>query len=495
MKLTSIAAGVLGSALMVAGLSVPAHAAASGVSISVQNGVVGVSQNVSATVTDINVGGGYGTLSFTGNGVSLGTANVGLDVGETGSVAWVPNAAGDGINVGVTFSPSGGGDPINDSTSVRISKVNTQGSVTTPGSAPTSTQVTLSATVRAQTGSYVPTGNVTFYTGDGNSIGSSNLDGNGRAQISYATPGSPGNVTVYVIYNGDANANASKRSSSDTLKVVQGTPTVSLVAPQTNYVGSPVQLTAKINPPSGSGTVTFSANNTNLGQAGVSNGVATITWNPPSTGKFTLKANYSGGNGVAGGTATNDVMVNLPLKPDQITVNPAGAPGPWPAGSTQGLANGAQVQLNASSASGAPVTITATNPCSMNGNVLVVNGVGAPCAVTASSSGGNGFAPGSVSFTVLTGVGTQTASVNPAATGTYKKGKKMMLAPVNAVTSLGKKITWKVGSGKASCKIVKAGGSFKVSLVKSGTCVVRGSAPGVAGQWAPFSVARQYTVR
>ena len=481
-------------ALVSFGLVSPAQASPAGVDLSVHNGVVGVAQSVSATVTDVNVGGGYGTLSFTAGGQNLGTADVGLQTGETGSVSWTPSSAGDNVNVSVTFTGSDG-STLTQSTNVRISTVNTQASVATPGTAATSTQVTLSATVRAQTGSYVPQGTVTFYTGDGSTIGSSNLDGNGKAQIAYTTPANPGNVNIYVIYNGDANASASKRSAADTLKVVQGTPTVSLVAPQTNYAGSPVQLTAKINPASGTGTVAFSANGTNLGQANVANGVATITWTPPSTGKFTLKAVYSGGNGVAGGTASNDVTVNVPLKPDQITVNPAGAPGAWPAGSTQGLGNGQQVQLNTSSASGAPVSLTVTPPCSLNGNTLVVNGVGAPCTLTASTAGGNGFAPGSVVFTIAQGVGSQTATVNPAADGTYAKGKKLVLAPVNARTNLGKPITWKVTSGKAACKVVQAGRSFKVNLVKTGSCTVRGSAPAVPGQWGPFSITRNYNVR
>ena len=467
---------------------------ATGVSVNVHDGVVGVTQTVSGTVTDLSMGGGYGTLSFNANGQDLGSADVGQSTGETGGVAWPPAAAGSNVNVSVTFTPNGA-DPVSDSTNVRISQVNTVVSTATPGTAPTSTPVTLAATVRAQVGAYVPTGSVTFYTNSGTTIGSSNLDGSGRGQISYTTPASPGNVYVYAVYNGDANAYASKRSAADTLKVVQGAPTVALVVPQTNYAGSPVQLTAKVNPPSGTGTVAFAANGTNLGSANVANGVATVMWTPPSTGKFTLKAVYSGGNGVGAGTATNDVTVNQALKPDQITLNPYGATGPWPAGSTQGLANGAQVQLGATSASGAPVTLAVTGPCSMNGNTVAVDGVGAPCTLTASSAGGNGFAPGTMTVTIVQGVGSQTAHVNPPASGVYKKGRTLTLAPSAALTNLGNKITWSVTSGKASCQLSRTGGSAKVKLVRIGSCHVVGTAPAVPGQWAPFTVARDYVVR
>lgn len=471
-----------------------ARGSSTGVSVSVHDGVVGVTQTVSGTVTDLTIGGGYGTLAFVAQGQSLGSADVGQSSGETGSVAWTPAAAGQAVNVSVTFTPNGDA-PVSDATNVRISQVNTAASITTPGTAPTSTPVTLAATVRAQVGAYVPTGTVTFFTDSGAAIGSSTLDGNGRAQISYTTPATPGNVAMYVVYNGDASAFASKRSAADTLKVVQGTPTVSLVAPQTNYAGSPVQLTAKITPDSGTGSVAFSANGTNLGTAAVANGVATITWTPPSTGKFTLKAAYTGGNGVAPGLASNDVLVNQALKPDQITVNPAGAVGPWPSGSTQGLANGAQVQLATSSASGAPVQLTVTGPCAISGNTLSVNGVGAPCSLVASSQGGNGFAPGSMTVTIVQGVGSQTATVNPAPSGVYRRGKVLTLAPTAALTNLGNKITWSVTAGRGVCTLVKSGGTQKVKLARSGSCSVVGTAPAVPGQWAPFTVSRDYTVQ
>lgn len=471
-------------------IATPASADAQ-VTISVRAGIVGVQQTVSAKVNASGtIGGDVGTVTFTANGQNIGTDSVGGPNGTTASISWTPGSAGDSVNVTASFS--GGGS---DSTSTSIDKVGTQASITVPGNATTSTQVSLGATVRAKVGNYIPTGNVTFFTSNGTNIGTTGLDGSGKANIAYTTPANPGNVSLYVVYNGDANATASNRSASDTIKVVSGQPSVSLVVAQTNYAGSPTQLTAKINPPSGTGTVSFSANNTALGNANVSNGVATISWVPASTGNFTLKAVYSGGNGVPGGTATNQVNVIQPLKPDVITINPQGSAGAWPAGSTQGLPNGATVQLGVSSASGLPVNLSVTSPCSLNGTTLSVLGVGNPCTLTATTPGGNGFAPANQSWTIQQGVGTQTAAILPAVSGIYKKGKTLTLAPVGARTSLNKPITWKVTSGKSNCKVVKAKGNFRVKLNAKGSCQVTGSAPGVPGQWAGYSYIADYRIR
>ena len=470
----------------------PASAATLTVSVSARSGTVGVSQTISATVKDSgqDIGGGVGTVTFTANGAQIGTDTVGGQRGTTASINWTPQSASPSVNITATFD-----DGTSDTTSVSIASVSTSASITTPGSAGTSTQVSLAAQVRAKVGSYVPTGSVTFYTSNGSAIGTSNLDGNGRASIAYTTPATAGTVYMYVIYNGDANATASGKSGSDSIKVTAAASSLSLVAPQTNFVGSPSQLTAKVNPASGTGSVAFSANGSALGSANVANGVATINWVPASTGNFTLKAVYSGGGGVAGATATNGVTVTQPLKADVITLNPAGAAGPWPVGSTQGLANGATVTFGVSSSSGLPVTLAVVGPCSMSGNTLTVNGVGGPCTLTASTPGGNGYAPTTQSYQIVTGVGNQTASVNPAASGVYRVGAKLLLAPTTARTSLGNAINWSVTSGGKSCKIKRTGGNVKVNLVKKGSCQVTGSAPAVPGQWAAFTTGRTYTVR
>ena len=487
--------GSIATTVLIAGAVVTAGPAQADVMVQftkVRSAMVGVQQTLSATVTSTGgaVGDDVGTVTFSVNGQAIGSDSVGGPHGTTASVTWVPSAAAPSVNLSAVFSGGGQAD-----TSVGVSTVPTSASISVPGSAGANAQVSLGATVRAKAGNYVPTGTVTFFTSNGSAIGSSSVDGSGRANIQYTVPGSGSSVSLYVVYNGDANATSSGRSASDTIRITNAPPSVSLVVAQTNYAGSPTQLTAKINPPSGTGTVAFSANGTALGSAAVSNGVATITWTPPSTGNFTLKAVYSGGNGVSGGTATNAVNVLQPMKPDAITINPAGSAGPWPVGSTQGLPNGAAVQLSATSASGLPVSLQVTQPCTLNGTTLSVLGVGAPCTLTATTPGGNGFAPGNQSWTVVQGAGTQTAGISPTPSGRYRKGASLELAPVAARTNLGKPVAWKVISGKASCKVARVAGQWKVKLTAKGTCTVVGSAPAVPGQWAPYSTSATYTAR
>lgn len=71
----------------------------------------------------------------------------------------------------------------------------------------------------------------------------------------------------------------------------------------------------------------------------------------------------------------------------------------------------------------------------------------------------------------------------------------MTIAPTATLTNLGNKIAWSITSGKASCSLSKKGGAVKVKLVKAGSCHLQGSAPAVPGQWAPYTIARDYRVK
>jgi hypothetical protein len=479
------------SAVGLVGVAAPASAQTF-VSISVNNGTVGVSQKVSATVSSDAIGSPMGTVVFTANGAAIGSEQVGGSLGSTAQVAWIPKNSGS-ISVQAEFDPDTG-DAAFDSKTIQIARVNTATSIATPGTAATSTTIPLSATVRSSQGAYIPTGTVTFFLGNGASIGSSSVDASGRSAINYTTPATLGTVTVYAVYNGDLNANSSK-SSTDSIKVSAATSTVQLVVPQTNYVNTSVQLTAKITPTNATGTVDFTVNGQYLGTGKVSNGVATLTWVPAALGSFTLTAKYSGGSGVNAGSASNTVQVIQQLKADVITVDPAGSAGPWVPGTVAAtLPNGASVTLNVSSASGSTVSLGVTGPCSFNANALKVNGVGGPCTVTAKTNGGNGYAPVTQTYTVQTIPGAQTAKVPAPASGAYSKGSKLKLSKTNAKTNVGQPIKWKVTSGGKYCKVIVSGSYYKLSLVKKGTCKVKGSAPAISNQWNAYSTKRTYSV-
>jgi hypothetical protein len=479
------------SAVGLVGVAVPASAQVF-VTLSVNAGTVGVTQKVSATVSTDAIGSPSGTVVFTANGTAIGSEQVGGSLGSTAQLAWTPRNSGS-VSVQAQFDPDTG-DSAFDSKTVQIARVNTATSISTPGTAATSSVIPLTATVRSTQGAYIPTGSVTFFLSTGAAIGSSALDGNGRSSVNYTTPATLGNVTVYAVYNGDLNANSSK-SSNDTIKVSAAKSTVQLVVPQTNYVNTSVQLTAKITPTNATGTVDFSVNGQYLGTGKVANGVATLTWVPAALGSFVLTAKYSGGNGVNPGSASNTVKVIQQLKTDVITVDPAGSAGPWVPGTvTATLTNGTSVTLNASSASGSNIALSVVGPCSFSANVLKVNGVGGPCTVTAKTNGGNGYAPVTQTYTVQTAAGKQTAKVPAPGSGVYGRGSRLKLSKTNAKTNVGQPISWKVTSGRSHCKVVVSGSYYKLKLVNRGTCKVKGSAPAISNQWSAYSTKRTYSV-
>jgi len=480
----------LGASALVGGAA-PASAADT-VTLTVLSGTVGVSQTVKATVTTTEIGAPSGIVTFTAAGKSIGSQTIGGTLGSSAEVSWIPVAAGS-VSVQATFK----NDAAQESSAQRdvdIAKVDTVTSTTTPGTATTSTAISLIATVRAAQGQYAPTGNVTFYLKGGSALGSAALTSKGVATLKYTTPANVGNIAVYAVYAGDASANPS-RSSDDSIKITAKVSTVSLIVPQTNYVNTGVVLTAKIDPSTATGTVDFFVNGKFLGTSKVVKGVAVITWVPNATGTFTLTAKYSGGSGVDPGTATNKVTVSQQLKTDQITVDPVGSAGIWVPGSTITLSNGARVQLAVSSASRLKIALNVTGPCSLDGLTLQINGVGAPCVLAASTGGGNGYAPVSQSYNVLPAAGAQTARVLAPSSGSYRKGSRLKLSRMASTTNIGQQVTWRVTKGKKRCKVYTTSKLFKLKLKKRGKCRVVGSAPAVPGQWGSFYTKRVYRIR
>ena len=113
----------------------------------------------------------------------------------------------------------------------------------------------------------------------------------------------------------------------------------------------------------------------------------------------------------------------------------------------------------------------------------------------ATTAGGNGYAPARVGYTVSTGIGQQTANVNPPVSGRVNKGKAIVLeGPGQGDTNAGQNIVWRVGKGsKKICRLgFPADGSVTVTLTKRGQCTVTGTAPGVPGQWSAYRISRTY---
>ncbi len=479
----------VGASLLIG--TAPSASAAATLATSASNGTVGVTQTVTATLSGLGSS-ETGTVTFLANSQSIGSAPVGGSAGTKAQVSWTPSVAASTIVEARYASTSGA--TASDSDTVTIAKVATASSITTPGTAAASTKIPLIATVRSRDGAYVPTGTVTFQLNDGTVIGNGQLDGSGRASITYTTPTTTGTVNVFASYAGDSNSGASK-TATDSIKVTAQSSTIVLVLPSTAYVNTSIPLAAKLSPSSAPGTVEFAINGKALGTVTVKSGIANIAWTPTATGTYTITAKYSGGGGINSATATAKLTVSAQLKADQITVDPEGAAGAWVPGTTVTLTNGSSVTLGTAAASGQAVKLSVVGPCALAGNILTVRGVGGSCALTASTAGGNGYAAATQKYTVQTGTGAQTARILAPPTGYYAKGRFLRLARLDAVTNVNQPIKWRVISGKSNCRIVASGLYYKVKLVKRGFCKIRGTSPAISNQWSALLVKRTYGIR
>jgi hypothetical protein len=168
-----------------------------------------------------------------------------------------------------------------------------------PTSADPGKNVTLTATVSSQSGTFTPTGTVTFYNGT-TSLGTVTLDASGVATFSTTTLPA-GSDSITASYGGDSK-DSSSVSEAVTVLIAQsgvGT-TTSLSASATQLApGQSVTFTAKVAPQSGStvptGTVTFLDGTTSLGTAQLNaSGVATFSSTSLAVGTNSITASYGG---------------------------------------------------------------------------------------------------------------------------------------------------------------------------------------------------------
>ena len=171
---------------------------------------------------------------------------------------------------------------------------------------------------------------------------------------------------------------------------------------------------------------------------------------PSTATTVTVTARYLGGGGLTASSDSSRVTVQQQLKADQITVDPTGSAGPWPAGGTVTLANGQAVAIDVRSASGLNVKLAIAGPCALEGNTVKVRGVGGVCTLTASTNGGNGYAAVTQKYYVQTVAGTQTAKVVAPASGTYPRGSRLNLSRRSTVTNVNQPVRWTVDEGEGT---------------------------------------------
>jgi len=506
MSSTRRARGLLVRAVAVAALALGAMgvavapASALGQSASgFATGPVGVQQTITAqsicpnSVLEL-------TVVYT-NGVTYNSAPVTADMVGNATIYWTPTAIGT-INQAYIQVLNGGCSNYNLLTppsTVQITQIPTTTTVSAPNTTTVGTATTITVYVQSQSpSSYAPTGSVLVTDANGAKITQMGLTPGPGAGQSYAywrfTPPSSGNYIFVAKYLGDANA-AVSASPQDVMIATPSGGTISLAAPATMTQGVPVTLVASVAPAGVQGSVGFTLNGAPIsGSIPIVNNQASFLWTPNVVGNVTLGASYTTNQGGSGSTSDKVTIVAGPVSKDVITLVQPGW-GPWNPNGTYTLGNGSSFPFQASTLSGAAVTLSETGPCQVSGLTITIDTGSGQCNLVATSPGGNGYAGVQYGYTVNIIPGNQTATLAAPQSGNVNAGKTLTLeSPSQTDTNAGQNITWKITKGKNSvCKLkFPSNGAVKLKILKKGQCNVKGSAPGVSGEWNPYTVLRSY---
>lgn len=499
-----------------------ALAAASGLAIAAASLTFAAPAAQAASVSGPTSAAINSTVTYTVSSASAGTYEL-IQGSPTSGVIWAQQDVGVGAgNAYLTFTTPGYATqlplqvffttdqttftPVGNSITLNVGVNATTTTISAPNTAKVGTPTQITVTVSSASGSsYSPPGTVVVKDTNGATLQTMGLTpGPGQGQ-SYAywrwTPTSAGTFTFIATYQPAAGAQATASTSvQDAIVATPSGNTISLTAPPTLTQGVPVTLTASVFPSNVQGTVGFTLNGNPISAAiPIVNGVANFTWTPNVAGQVTLGASYTTNQGGSGSTTDVVTISGAPAQSDSITLVQPGW-GPWAPNGSYTLGNGSNFAFQATSLSGAPVTLSETGPCQVSGlniNVPVGSGV---CNLQASTPGGNGYAPVTFGYTVNLIPGVQTANIAAPPSGRYKVGRVLVLeSPGQVDTNAGQNIGWKVqkkGGGRQHCKLLYPdNGSVTLRIAGQGSCTVIGSAPGVAGQWQPFKTARNYTGR
>ncbi len=381
--------------------------------------------------------------------------------------------------------------------------VATTTTISAPNTATLGQSITITATVTSAGGSqYNPPGQVRITDANNATIttmGLTNGPGSGQSFAYFRwTPKTAGTYLFIATYVPSAGSLATGSTSiQDSLIATPSGNTISISAPPTLSLGTPVTLIATVYPSNVQGSVGFTVNGSPISASiPISNGSAAFTWTPNVGGKITLGASYTTNIGGSGSTS-EVVTVSAPTATDVITLVQPGW-GAWANGGSYNMGNGSNFAFQASTLSGAPVSLTETGPCQISGLTLSVNSGSGNCNMKASSPGGNGYAGVTYGYNINLVPGIQTAKISAPPSGRFKVGRVLVLESPNVVdTNAGQNIDWKIKKGgKKYCTLLYPNtGAVTLRMKNKGTCTVIGKAPGISGQWQPFKTARNYTGR
>jgi hypothetical protein len=381
--------------------------------------------------------------------------------------------------------------------------VSTTTTISAPNTATIGQSTTINITVTSGGGSqYTPAGQVRLTDANGAQYALMNLTAGPGAGQSFAyyrwTPTTAGTFLFIATYVPASGSQASASTSvQDAVIATPSGNTISLTAPPNLSVGAPVTLVATVYPTSTQGSVGFNVNGAWISASiPLVNGRATFPWTPTTPGTVTLGASYTTNNGGSGST-TDVVTVGGSTLTDVITLVQPGW-GNWSNGGSYNMGNGSNFAFQASTLSGAPVTLSENGPCQVSGLRLSVNSGTGNCVMKAVSPGGNGYSGVTYTYNINLVPGTQTANIAAPPSGSYKAGRALVLESPNATdTNAGQNINWVIKKGgKKHCALLyPSTGAVTLRIKNKGTCTVIGNAPGVDGQWLPFQTARNYTGR
>jgi len=403
MRRSRVIVGLIGGSLLAFGFSLPAQGAARitpSPYLATANGMVGVTESLNVFLPK-----GRSTtvsISATNGSISL-PLSVALNASGFGAATWTPTASG-------VWTITGAGTAASISTQVSVLPIATSTAVNTPNQLQFNVENSgTTAYVRALTGTARPQGSVTlrkYLVGTtGPVLGTGWLQPTSDPLVSVAnipwTPDAAGAYPVFGTYN-----QQTLNFSPSTSTVEQ--PDIVLFAPMVSYRFAPalrVGQASNINAVLWSGTVEGSVGFLFDGQAlrgsvPTINGVATMSWTPPTEGLHQLRAEFTGNNPGYSGVSLQQIKV-LPALPADQLIATLGA-STLRTNGQNAMARATSQVLSGVTTSGAPVLFSVTGTCAIAANRLNAIGNGS-CVVTAVSVGSGAFTPVSVNFPITIG--------------------------------------------------------------------------------------------
>ncbi len=266
-----------------------------------------------------------GTVTFSSGSTALGSGTVGTSGSATLTLSGL--AAGS-YSITAAYSGSGvDGSASSSALTIAVTKIATGTSLSLSATSGTyGTIISASASVTDASGAAVPSGSVTF--ADGTTVlGSASLNTQGTATLSLGTL-AVGQHSITATFSGNAN-DAASVSAATGVSIAQAPTSLSLTPSGStvqlgNSVSFTASLTAGVNVPAPTGTVTFADGTTNLGTASLSRGSATFSTAALAAGVHGITATYSGDATYGGSTsATVDVTVEAAATTTSLTDSPS----------------------------------------------------------------------------------------------------------------------------------------------------------------------------